>query len=104
MASCSSGGSPPYPPPPLDIVAFKYLIASYTKSVNVIPPSQFIKKIDDIPKVPVHSSYSHPFSPQLDENGFIFSIYESIAISESHDPMVGSELEETNSRKTSSTF
>jgi len=62
------GGAPPLPP--LDIKAFQTPISSYKKSKKQAP-SNFVKNVDDIPKVLVHPTSAQPFVIRLTENGLI---------------------------------
>jgi hypothetical protein len=71
MASGLGERDPPQPPPPLDLVVFQALLSSYTKSTKGNPQSRFVKKLDEIPKVSVHSPSSRSFSLRLAENGLI---------------------------------
>jgi len=74
MASSFWGGSPPQSSPPPDIASFQSLLSTYTKKVKFPPQSHFVKKINEIPKVPVKPSTSCLFSLQLDEDGMIGKI------------------------------
>jgi hypothetical protein len=68
-------GSPPPPPPqppqPPDLEAFQTLITSYKKATKDVQPSRFVKRLEEIPKVAVHSSSARPFALRLAENGLI---------------------------------
>jgi hypothetical protein len=74
MAALSTGGEtsppPPLSSPPRDIEAFCALTGLALKSIKV-PPSKFVKKIDEIPKVPVHASSSKNVAVCFATNGLI---------------------------------
>jgi len=71
MASGSGGGSPPQPALPLDLVAFQTLLFSYSKEAKGKPHSRFVKKLDEILKVSLHSPSSKMFTLKLAKNGLI---------------------------------
>jgi hypothetical protein len=62
---------PPQPPQSPDLAAFQTLISSYTKSAKGAQTSRFVKRIEEIPKVAVHTTSSRPFALRLAENGLI---------------------------------
>jgi hypothetical protein len=67
----SGSGDPPQPPSPPDLAVFQTLISSYSKSAKGAPTSRFVKRLEAIPKVSVHSPSSRPFSLRLAENSLI---------------------------------
>jgi hypothetical protein len=83
----------PSPLPPPDIEAFQNLISSYKKATNQAP-SCFIKKLDDISKVSVHSTSSLPFMIRLAEKQSHIPIYRPMALTQVHEPVAGTKLEE----------
>jgi hypothetical protein len=68
----ANGLQPLLPPPPQPPISSHSRPSSPPiQNLAKGPPSHFVKKLDEIPKVPVHPSSSRLFSLRLVENGLI---------------------------------
>jgi hypothetical protein len=54
-----------------DLTMFQTLISSYSKSAKGAHTSKFVKRLEEIPKVAVHSTSSRLFVLRLAENDLI---------------------------------
>jgi hypothetical protein len=66
----SEGGDPPPGSSSSDLQAFQALISSYAKAPKP-PPSRFVKKAAEIPKVTVFSPSAQPLALRLADRGLI---------------------------------